>query len=223
MRTAPWRRRYLAPLAALGTSIAVLAAPAGAAAQAQSDIADTAVAAGQFTTLARALQAAGLVDTLKGPGPYTVFAPTDAAFARVPAASVGALLADKAALTRVLTYHVVPGRLTAAQVGAMPTVGTVEGGNLAITASGSTVRVNNATVVTPDVQASNGVIHVIDTVLLPPTAAGGRGGAPAQAPRALPNTGDGGSGLPLGLAVAAAGLVLAGLRLRLSAARARAR
>jgi uncharacterized surface protein with fasciclin (FAS1) repeats len=182
------RSRLLVALTALLTSTMVLFPSAPAAAQAQPDIVDTAVAAGQFNTLAQALQAAGLVDTLKGPGPFTVFAPTDAAFAKVPPATLAALLADPAALTRVLTYHVVPGRLAAAQVALMPSIRTVEGDNLTVTVSGSTVRVNDATVVQADVEASNGVIHVIDTVLLPPAAAGNGPGVPAQLPRASTNT-----------------------------------
>lgn len=143
------------------------AAIAAAALSAQAkDIVDTAIAAGQFKTLATALQAAGLVDTLKGPGPFTVFAPTDEAFAKIPKAQLDALLADKAKLTAVLTYHVVPGKVMAAQVKAGP-VKTVQGKELSVsTASG--VMVNNAKVVKTDIAADNGVIHVIDTVVLPP-------------------------------------------------------
>jgi uncharacterized surface protein with fasciclin (FAS1) repeats len=133
---------------------------------AKSDIVDTAVGAGQFNTLAKALTAAGLVDTLKGPGPYTVFAPTDAAFAKIPAAQLNALLADKAALTKVLTYHVVSGEIVAANV-KTGQVKTVEGQYLNVTASSMGVKVNNANVIKTDVMATNGVIHVIDTVVLP--------------------------------------------------------
>ena len=129
------------------------------------DIVDTAVKAGNFTTLVTAVKAAGLVDTLKGPGPFTVFAPTDEAFAKVPKAKLDALLADKAALTKVLTYHVVPGKIMAADVKAGK-VKTVEGQELTITTKGG-VMVNNAKVVATDVVASNGVIHAIDTVLMP--------------------------------------------------------
>ena len=129
------------------------------------DVVDTAVKAGNFTTLVAAVKAAGLVDTLKGPGPFTVFAPTDAAFAKVPKATLDALLADKAALTKVLTYHVVPGKVMAADVKAGK-VKTVEGQDLTITTKGG-VMVNNAKVVATDVVASNGVIHAIDTVLMP--------------------------------------------------------
>ncbi len=137
-----------------------------AALAAKSDIVDTAVAAGQFNTLAKALTAAGLIDTLKGPGPFTVFAPTDAAFAKIPADKLNALLADKAALTKVLTYHVVPGTIMAADV-ATGAVKTVQGQALSVVASPSGVKINNANVVKTDVVAKNGVIHVIDTVVLP--------------------------------------------------------
>jgi uncharacterized surface protein with fasciclin (FAS1) repeats len=130
------------------------------------DIVDTAVAAGSFQTLATALTAAGLVDTLKGDGPFTVFAPTDEAFAKLPAGTVEALLQDKAKLTQILTYHVVPGKVTAADVVKLSSATTVQGGALAIDAKQG-VKVNGANVVKADVMASNGVIHVIDTVLLP--------------------------------------------------------
>ena len=129
------------------------------------DIVDTAVAAGNFKTLATALQAAGLVDTLKGPGPFTVFAPTDAAFAKVPKAQLDALLADKAKLTAVLTYHVVPGKVMAKDVKAGK-VKTVQGSELTLATAGG-VMVDNAKVTTADIAADNGVIHVIDTVLMP--------------------------------------------------------
>jgi uncharacterized surface protein with fasciclin (FAS1) repeats len=135
-------------------------------AQAQAkDIVDTAVAAGDFKTLAVALERAGLVQTLKGPGPFTVFAPTDAAFAKVPKAQLDALLADKAKLTAVLTYHVVPGTVMAKDVKAGK-VKTVQGSELTVTTMGG-VKVDNANVVKTDITASNGVIHVIDAVVLP--------------------------------------------------------
>jgi uncharacterized surface protein with fasciclin (FAS1) repeats len=144
--------------------IATALAAASLAAQAK-DIVDTAVAAGSFKTLATALQAAGLIDTLKGPGPFTVFAPTDAAFAKIPKADLDALLKDKAKLTAVLTYPVVPGRVMAKDVKA-GSVKTVQGGMLSLGTTGG-VTVNNAKVVQADVVASNGVIHVIDSVVLP--------------------------------------------------------
>ena len=145
--------------------IALAALSASAFAVQAKDIVDTAVAAGQFKTLATALQAAGLIDTLKGPGPFTVFAPTDAAFAKVPKADLDALLADKAKLTAVLTYHVVPGKVMAADVKAGK-VKTVQGSELTLGTMGG-VTVDNAKVVQADVVASNGVIHVIDSVVIP--------------------------------------------------------
>lgn len=129
------------------------------------DIVDTAVAAGNFKTLATALTAAGLIDTLKGKGPFTVFAPTDAAFAKVPKADLDALLADKAKLTAVLTYHVVPGKLMAKDVKAGK-VKTVQGSEITITTAGG-VMVDKAHVIATDIVADNGVIHVIDSVLMP--------------------------------------------------------
>ena len=129
------------------------------------DIVDTAVAAGSFKTLAAALQAAGLVDTLKGKGPFTVFAPTDEAFAKIPKADLDALLKDKAKLTAVLTYHVVPGTVMAKDVKAGK-VKTVQGGELTVTVMDG-VKVDNARVTKTDIVASNGVIHVIESVLMP--------------------------------------------------------
>jgi len=130
------------------------------------DLVDTAIDAGQFKTLAAALDKAGLVSTLKGKGPFTVFAPTDAAFAKVPKADLDALLADKAKLTAVLTYHVVPGNVMAKDVKSGK-VKTVQGSELTLAASGGGVMVDNAQVVKADVIADNGVIHVIDSVVLP--------------------------------------------------------
>jgi uncharacterized surface protein with fasciclin (FAS1) repeats len=130
------------------------------------DIVDTAKSAGSFNTLVTAVQAAGLVDTLKGPGPFTVFAPTDEAFAKVPKAKLDALLKDKAALTKVLTYHVVPGKVMAADV-KPGMVKTVQGSNLKVSMQGGAVMVDNAKVVKTDIAADNGVIHVIDTVVVP--------------------------------------------------------
>jgi uncharacterized surface protein with fasciclin (FAS1) repeats len=129
------------------------------------DILDTAVGAGSFKTLATALGAAGLVDTLKGKGPFTVFAPTDEAFAKIPKADLDALLKDKAKLTAVLTYHVVAGKVMAADVKAGK-VKTVQGSEITISTS-SGVTVNNAKVIKTDIVADNGVIHVIDTVIMP--------------------------------------------------------
>ena len=130
------------------------------------DIVDTAVAAGSFKTLATALTAADLVSTLKGPGPFTVFAPTDEAFAKIPKNQLDALLKDKARLAAVLTYHVVPGKVMAKDVKA-GAVKTVQGQALTVKVSGGKVMVDNATVTKTDIAADNGVIHVIDTVVLP--------------------------------------------------------
>lgn len=151
------------------------AAPSESAMSDTKDIVDTAVAAGSFTTLAAALQAAGLVETLKGEGPFTVFAPTDDAFAKLPAGTVDTLLQDpKGDLTSILTYHVVPGKVMAADVLTMngQKVKTVQGAELTIKVEGDKVMLVDATgasvtVTTPDVAASNGVIHVIDGVLMP--------------------------------------------------------
>ena len=129
------------------------------------DIVDTAVAAGSFKTLATALTAAGLIDTLKGKGPFTVFAPTDEAFAKVPKADLDALLADKAKLTAVLTYHVVPGKVMAKDVKAGK-VKTVQGSEITV-ATANGVMVDGAKVVKTDIAADNGVIHVIDSVIMP--------------------------------------------------------
>ena len=139
-------------------SLAALAAQA-------KDIVDTAVGAGNFKTLVTAIQAAGLVDTLKGPGPFTVFAPTDAAFAKIPKAQLDALLADKAKLSAVLTYHVVAGKVMAKDVKA-GMVKSVQGSELTLGTTGG-VTVDTAKVTAADIVADNGVIHVIDTVLLP--------------------------------------------------------
>ena len=129
------------------------------------DIVDTAVSAGSFNTLAAALQAADLVDTLKGSGPFTVFAPTDEAFAKIPKQDLDALLADKAKLSAVLTYHVVPGKVMSKDVKAGK-VKTVEGSSLTVNTMGG-VKVDNANVTAVDIVADNGVIHVINTVVMP--------------------------------------------------------
>jgi uncharacterized surface protein with fasciclin (FAS1) repeats len=130
------------------------------------DIIDTAVGAGSFGTLVTAIKAAGLVETLKGAGPFTVFAPTDDAFAKLPAGTVESLLKDIPKLKKILTYHVVSGKVMAADVVKLKSAKTVEGSDVKIDASNG-VKVNSSTVVTPDVAADNGVIHVIDTVLMP--------------------------------------------------------
>ena len=143
------------------------ASPSAAAAR---DIVGTATAAGSFKTLLTAATAAGLVDTLQGKGPFTVFAPTDEAFAALPAGTLDKLLADKEALKNVLLYHVVAGDVTADQVVKLTSATSVEGAPIAISVKDGKVYLNgSAQVVTPDVMASNGVIHVIDKVILPPT------------------------------------------------------
>lgn len=120
-----------------------------------------------FSTLLTAVQAAGLAETLSGPGPFTVFAPTNAAFAKVPAADLQALLNDRAKLRALLLYHVVPGRVTSTQVAGLSSAKTVNGANVRVSATGGMVMINESTVTQADVRASNGVIHVIDTVLMP--------------------------------------------------------
>ncbi len=130
------------------------------------DIVDTAVAAGSFGTLVTAVKAAGLVETLKSAGPFTVFAPTDEAFAKIPADTLNAVLADKAKLTAILTYHVVAGKVLAADVVNLTSAKTVQGGELKISTEGG-VKVNDANVIKTDIECDNGVIHVIDTVLMP--------------------------------------------------------
>lgn len=157
--------------AAAVLGLALTPACAGDYAKNKQDIVDTAVAAGQFETLAAALGAAGLVDTLKGDGPFTVFAPTDDAFAKLPAGTVESLLEpeNKDQLTAILTYHVVAGKVMAADVVKLDNATTVNGADVSISVEGDAVMINNATVVSADVKASNGVIHVIDTVLLPPS------------------------------------------------------
>ena len=138
-----------------------------AVAQAPKDIVEVAVAAGSFKTLVAAVQAAGLVDVLKRPGPLTVLAPTDEAFAKIPKADLDALMKDKAKLATVLQYHVLTGSVTAHDLKMMKDFGTAQGGRIQIAVSGTTLKINNATIVKADVPASNGIIHVIDTVLMP--------------------------------------------------------
>lgn len=155
-----------------GAAVAALSLSVGTSVRAQGkDIVDTAVAAGQFKTLAAALQAAGLVETLKGAGPFTVFAPTDEAFAKLPKGTVEDLLKpeNKAKLTAILTYHVVPGKVMAADVVKVTSAKTVQGASIKVSAMGGKVMVDSAHVVKTDIAASNGVIHVIDSVIMPPT------------------------------------------------------
>lgn len=160
------RRTFISLTAAL-TAATLITAPAFADSH-QKDIVDTAVAAGSFTTLVAAVKAAGLVETLKGPGPFTVFAPTDAAFAKLPAGTVEDLLKpeNKDKLVSILTYHVIPGKVMSGDLSEGLMAKTVQGGKVTITLAGGP-RINGANITTADVAASNGVIHVIDTVILP--------------------------------------------------------
>jgi uncharacterized surface protein with fasciclin (FAS1) repeats len=156
-------KNLLSLTAALAVAAVVFASPA----QAQTkDIVDTAVGAGNFTTLAKLLTDAGLVETLKGAGPFTVFAPTDEAFAKVPAATLDALAKDKAKLKAVLTYHVIAGKVMAADVVKLKDAKTVQGQSVTIDTKNG-VKVDNAKVIKTDIACSNGVIHVIDAVILP--------------------------------------------------------
>jgi len=152
--------------------MAILALAAGSAATStEKNIVDTAVAAGSFNTLVKAVQAADLTATLEGPGPFTVFAPTDQAFAKLPAGTLESLLKpeNKDKLRAILTYHVVVGEVDAAQVAKLTSVKTVEGATLKIAANNGSVMVDNAKVVKADIRTSNGIIHVIDAVMLPPS------------------------------------------------------
>ncbi len=136
-------------------------------AQPKADIVDTAVSAGSFKTLATALTETGLIGTLKGKGPFTVFAPTDEAFAKLPKGTLEALLKDKKKLTAILTYHVVPGTMKAADLAKLTSAKTVNGKSVMIAAKGGAVMIGDARVTQADIETSNGVIHVIDKVLLP--------------------------------------------------------
>ncbi len=152
------------------TTAAPSTAPSASAAAMTKDIVETATEAGSFKTLLTAVKAAGLVETLQGKGPFTVFAPTDAAFAALPAGTLEGLLKDPAALKKILLYHVVSGAVTADKVVGLTSATSVEGSPIAISVKDGTVYLNDsAKVVTPDVMASNGVIHVIDKVILPPS------------------------------------------------------
>ena len=162
---------FTALLAAQLVFVASQAAAGGHGKAAAKDIVDTAVSAGQFTTLAAALDAARLIDTLRSDGPFTVFAPTDEAFAKLPEGTVEGLLKpeNRDQLIAILTYHVVPGKVKAADVIKLDEATTVNGADITISVADSGVRVDDANVVMTDIEASNGVIHVIDTVILPQT------------------------------------------------------
>ena len=164
--------KIIGTFAALGLATG-LTATAHAGGDYKKDIVDTAESTGEFDTLLGAAAAAGLVETLKGEGPFTVFAPTDEAFAALPEGTVENLLLpeNKDQLTEILTYHVVPTEIMSGDIGAETTAETVQGAELTANLMGDAVMIEDATVITPDVTASNGVIHVIDTVLMPPTDA----------------------------------------------------
>jgi uncharacterized surface protein with fasciclin (FAS1) repeats len=201
------KMKRLYPISAVLVLLIATVAPAAAAPANQAqDIVDIAVADGRFETLVAAVTAADLVDTLKGEGPFTVFAPTDDAFAALPAGTVEALLNDIPTLTDILLYHVVSGKVMAADVVNLTSADTVLGKPISISLEGDSVKINDATVIITDIEASNGVIHVIDAVLLPP----------ADAPEALPVAG----GTPTNTAwlfVLAVGavLILSGIAVRL--------
>jgi uncharacterized surface protein with fasciclin (FAS1) repeats len=161
-------RRTVIALAVAALMIVGLVSSASAGTRPNRNIVETANAAGQFKTLVQLVKTAGLAQTLSGKGPYTVFAPTDAAFAKVPKSTLNALQHDRAKLRSVLLYHVVSGKLTARKVATLHSAKTVNGAKVQIRVKDGRVFVNNARVVTPDVKASNGVIHVINRVLIPP-------------------------------------------------------
>ena len=164
-------RKFLMSSVVLGLMAGICSLPTATVAgadESKKDIVDTAVAADQFKTLVTAVKAAGLVETLRGEGPFTVFAPTDEAFKKVPKDTLDALLKDKKALTSVLTYHVVPGKVMAADVVKLDSARTVQGKPLEIVTKDGKVTVNGANVIKTDIVCKNGVIHVIDAVILPP-------------------------------------------------------
>jgi uncharacterized surface protein with fasciclin (FAS1) repeats len=160
--------KHIAALLTAGAFVMFAAAPLRAVAS-DKDIVETAVAAGNFKTLATALTEAGLIETLKGKGPFTVFAPTDEAFAKIPKADLDNLLKNKEALKNVLLYHVVSGKVMSADVVKLQSATTVQGSDVTITVKDKSVMLNTAKVIKVDIGTSNGVIHVIDTVLMPPT------------------------------------------------------
>ena len=157
-------KKWFTPLALVAAGV-LLAAPARAQ---QKDLVETAVAAGSFKTLAKLLTEANLIGVMKSPGPFTVFAPTDEAFAKVPKETLDALAKDKAKLAKVLQYHVLTSRWTTDDLKLVKKAGTAEGQSVTIAVSGNTITINDAKIIQPNVGASNGVIHVIDAVLMPP-------------------------------------------------------
>jgi uncharacterized surface protein with fasciclin (FAS1) repeats len=152
---------------AIAVGVALILTVLGPAAAQQKDVVDTAIAAGNFKSLVAAVQAADLVTQLKGPGPYTVFAPTDEAFAKIPKADLDALLKDKAKLTKVLTHHVFAGNANSKDLAMLKDLSVADGGRLSIEAGKGTLKVGGANVVKADIAVSNGIIHVVDAVLIP--------------------------------------------------------
>lgn len=163
----PNRLRVLVPLAVVSCIAIAAGVPARAFVPQQKDVVDTAIAAGSFKTLVAAIQAADLVSQLKGAGPYTVFAPTDEAFAKIPKADLDALVKDKAKLKRVLLHHVFAGNANSSDLAMLKDLSVADGGRLPIVAGKGTLKVGGANVIKADVPASNGIIHVIDAVLIP--------------------------------------------------------
>lgn len=183
-------------------------------AQGEKNIVEIAAGDDRFETLVAAVQAAGLVDTLQGDGPFTVFAPTDDAFAALPAGTLEALLADTDTLTKILTYHVVSGKVMAGDVVGLDgqEVGTVQGENVMVKVDGGNVMINDANVIITDIEASNGVIHVIDKVIIPPSVAAAMASSSESAPSTMPKTGaDNSQSLPMQpMIMIATGLLLLG-------------
>jgi uncharacterized surface protein with fasciclin (FAS1) repeats len=186
----------------------LVALPASAGAQAQQDLVDTIRSSPDLSTFSRAIDAAGLTDTLRGPGPYTVWAPTNAGFDKLPPGQLDALLQNPAQLRQLLLYHIGQGPITAAQIIQAPTARTLQGQSIRVNVSGNSVHLNDATVTQPDVVASNGIIHVIDSVLIPPSGVGN-----------LPTAGEADSSPPVALLLGAALLLLLGVGGRLLGAR----
>ncbi len=196
------KRTLFFGLATLALLFALLASPTAVFAQESDDIVDTAVAAGDFPTLVAAVQAAGLVDTLKSEGPFTVFAPTEAAFAALPDGTIEALLADPTGdLANILLFHVVPGKVMAADLSDGLQANTALGAPVTFKISDSGAMVENANIVATDIETSNGVIHVIDAVILPPSD---------EAPEMLPVTGGAASNATYMALIAVLGLLLVG-------------
>ena len=162
-----FKAKFSTLILAIAVALSVAALPVSANMNADKDIVDTAVAAGSFNTLVTAVKEAGLVETLKGNGPFTVFAPTDEAFAKIPKEKLAALLKDKEALKKVLLYHVVAGNVMAKDVVKVKSARTVQGASAKVTVRGDKVMIDNANVVKTDIACSNGVIHVIDAVIMP--------------------------------------------------------